>query len=84
MKFKKIRLEISCYTKNGLVTDYFIRINPYNVLSNWPKKNFKKLHSWLLQDAHGLPHQLLSKGQLYEVLTHHWIEQFLNFFLHVA
>ena len=42
MKFKKIRLEISCYTKNGLVTDYFIRINPYNVLSNWPKFFFQK------------------------------------------
>ena len=84
MKFKKIRLEISCYTKNGLVTDYFIRINPYNVLSNMQKENFKKLHSWLLQDAHGLPHQLLAKSLLHEVLTHHWSELFENFLLHVA
>ena len=43
MKFKKIRLEISCYTKKGLVTDYFIRINPYNVLGNMQKEIFKKL-----------------------------------------
>ena len=84
MKFKKIRIEISCYTKNGLVTDYFIRINPYNVLSNMQKEIFKKLHSWLLQDAHGLPHQLLAKSQLHEVLAHHWREQFNFFLLHVA
>ena len=84
MKFRKTKLEISCYTKNVLATNSFIRINPYNVLSNIQKENFKKLHSWLLQDAHGLPHQLLAKSQLHEVLAHHWREQFNFFLLHVA
>ena len=84
MKFKKTKLDIYCYTKNVLATNYFIRINPYNVLSNMQKEIFKKLHSWLLQDAHGLPHQLLAKSLLHEVLTYHWSEEFQNFFSHVA
>ena len=84
MKFKKTKLEIYCYAKNVLATNYFITMNPNNVLSNMQKEIFKKLHSWLLQDAHGLPHQLLAKAQLHEVLTHHWMEQFKNFFLNVA
>ena len=75
----KTKLEISCYCKNVLATNYFIRINPYNVLSYMQKTNFKKLHSWLLQDAHGLPHQLLAKAQLHEVHTHHCREQFFKF-----
>ena len=84
MKFKKTKSEIYCYTKNVLLANYFIRINPCNVLSNIQKEIFKKLHSWLLQDAHGLPHQLLSKALLHEVLTHHWRQLFENFFLHIA
>ena len=52
-----------------------------NVLGTMQKKVFKKIHSWLLQDAHGLPHQLPAKAQ---VLTHHWSEQFKIFFLHFA
>ena len=84
MKFKKTKLEISCYAKNVLATNYFIRINPYNVLSNMQKEIFKKLHSWMLQDAHGLPHQLLVKAQVIVVLRHHWRELLEIFFWNVA
>ena len=38
MKFKKTKLEISCYAKNVLATNYFIKINPYYVLSNMQKE----------------------------------------------
>ena len=79
---KITKLEISYYTKNVLATNSFIRINPFNVLSNIQKENFKKLRSWLLQDAHGLPHQLLAKSLLHEVLTYHWSDQF-QFFFHL-
>ena len=38
MKFKKTKLEISCYAKNVLATKYLIRMNPYYVLSNMQKE----------------------------------------------
>ena len=42
MKFlRKSKLEISYYAKNVLANIYFIIINPYNVLSNMQKENFK-------------------------------------------
>ena len=61
-----------------------IRISPFNVLTNTQKEFFENLNSWLLQDDHGLPHPPLPKAQLHVVLTHHWREQFDNFFLSVA
>ena len=39
----KTKFEISYYAKNVLATNYLIRINPYNVLSNMQKEIFKKL-----------------------------------------
>ena len=43
MKFKKTKLKFCYYSKNVLATNYLIRIDPYNVLSNMQKEMFKKL-----------------------------------------
>ena len=62
--------------KDVLTSNYCISIIPINDLGRMQKEIFKKLLSRLLQDAHGLPHQILAKAQLCEFLTHHWREQF--------
>ena len=59
-------------------------MNPLNMLSKVQKEFFKKLHSWLLQDGHGLPHQLLAKAHLHEALKNDWSVQFKKFLFHVA
>ena len=84
MEFKKTKLEISCYTKNVLATNYFIRINPYNVLSNIQKENFKKLPPVMSQNHNNLSFYKKLVGEAMGILQHQGMELFENFFLHVA
>ena len=76
MKNMKYQFAISYCKKVVETAKNCVRITPFNVLSNRQKEFFENLISSLLQDGHGWPHQLLTKAQLHEVLTHHWSELF--------
>ena len=80
----KTKLEISYYAKNILATNYFIRINPYNVLSNMQEKKFKLLLSVMCKKLMKL--RLCKKlvGKAMGILQQPGVELFENFFLHVV
>ena len=58
LEMNKIKCQfiISYFTKIVESSNNCIQSTPIDMLGNMQKEIFKKLPSWLLQDAHGLPH----------------------------
>ena len=80
----KTKLENSYYAKNVLETNYFIRVNPYNVLSNIQKENFKKLPPVMCKNLMKLTFWKKLVGEAMGILQQPGMVLFENLFLHVA